>query len=379
MRIYWFAPFNNANELDLAAQLPRPSDHLLVQSLRTRFGKALPIRADGFELVRDLPEPAGDDGGRRWIGSRAMTTIRCARSRERLLASRPRFDLFHLHTINTFTDGIAVRALTRHETPIVLSVHNVREHQRRLPTSVETALLRSAYNAADAVIVAHTILRDQLITEFTVPSDRIHVIPLVIPKVELGNPGSMNNGSVPLCLFFGTFRANKGIPVLLKAIESAGSDIEARFHFAGRGERDLERLVLKAAEADPRITAEVGYVPTDRLAELYRSASLILMPYTWFSAQSGVLREAYAFRKPVIVSDVGALGRAVQEDASGWVTPPGDVEALAHAIREALTDDQRRRVAVEQMQQIASQRGPEDIARSMRELYDQTVRFAPVT
>jgi glycosyltransferase involved in cell wall biosynthesis len=373
MKIYWYAPFNNADEVALAERIGRPGDSVVVQSLRTRFGKELPSDAHRYELVRDLPEPAGDDGGRRWFGSRASVAIRCVRKREHVLATTE-FDVLHLHTLNTFTDGVAVRALKRKRMPIVLSVHNVREHQRRLPPVVETTLLRPVFRSGDAVIVAHEFLRDQLAAEFGVDQENIYVVPLVVPEVGVVDTSMPETGESPHCLFFGTFRPNKGIPVLLEAIRLLGPDADVRFHFAGRGEAKLEAIVREAANEDSRITCEIGYIPPARAAELYRSASLVVMPYTWFAAQSGVLREAYAFGRPVVVSDVGALGHAVREENTGWVTPPSDPQALSCTLGEALRDHGKRQDAVTAMRLIAQQRSPDRIAATIRAIYDVVCR-----
>jgi len=50
---------------------------------------------------------------------------------------------------------------------------------------------------------------------------------------------------------------------------------------------------------------------------------------------------AYRFGVPVIVTRTGALPEAVIEGETGWVIPPNDPPALAHALREALSDSDR--------------------------------------
>jgi glycosyltransferase involved in cell wall biosynthesis len=367
VRIYWYAPFDNANELALAERIARPGDDVVVQSLATRFGERLSARADGFRLVRDLPEPAGDGGDTRSLGSRAAVALTAAERRERYLSSE-RFDLLHLHTLNTFVDGVAVPALRRKKVPIVQSVHNVREHQRRLPPRIETIMLRPIYRAADAVIVAHPLLGGRLIDEFGVSAEQVHVVPLAIPEVPV--VAELEPSAEPLCLFFGTFRRNKGIALLLEAIRLIDRSTALKFHFAGRGELELERLVVEAAEEDSRISCEIGYVMPTRAAELYRAASLVLMPYTWFAAQSGVLREAYAYATPVVATCVGPLGDAVKNEGTGWVCAPDDPVELARTLCEAAADDGRRVEMQRRMRRLSAERTPDVIAASIRAIYD---------
>ena len=375
MRVYWYAPFNNTDELTLAERIALLGDHVVVQSLRTRFGQPLGSEGEAFELVRNLPEPAGDDGGARGVRTRAQVAMRRAQRRARFLA-RTKFDVFHIHTLNTFTDGLAVPALRRKRTPIILTVHNVRAHDQRMPRALETVLLRPLYRAADALIVAHDALREQLAHEFGVSEEKLHVIPHVVPDVENDGTVPLDSVGSPLCLFFGTFRANKGIPTLLEAVEHLGRDVDARFHFAGRGDPELERAVRDAATRDGRITAEIGYVQPPRMRELYRSASLVLLPYSSYSAQSGVLREAYAFGIPVVAANVGALGRAVLEEGTGWVTNPMDPRALTETIREALMNDGARKLASEATHEIARRRSPDRTAAAIRSIYARLVDAA---
>lgn len=367
MRVYWYAPFNNTDELLVAQRLAQLGETVTFHSLRTRFGRSLPATDEHCEIVRNLPEPAGDDGGNRGYRSRALVALTRAHRRDRLLRKRS-FDVFHLHTLNPFTDGVAVPLLRRRHTPIVLTVHNVREHGQRVARPLETSLLKPLYRAADLIIVAHDVLGDELAAEFRVSPERIRIIPHVIPEIEPVTKGPERNG-VPVCLFLGTFRVNKGIPLLLEAIRGLGSELPARFHFAGRGDRGLEDLVRKSAKGDSRISAEIGYVQPARMAELYQAASAVIMPYGQYSAQSGILREAYGFGVPVVVTDVGALGQAVRDESTGWVAAPHDARALSEAIRDALLNTEKRKLAIRAMKRVSEVRSPQATASRIRALY----------
>ncbi len=137
VEIYWYAPFNNADELDIARYVQTGDDTLVVQALRSRFGGPLPSDADGpFELFRDLPEPAGEDGRRPVRRNRLGVAASRAWRRDRLVHER-QFDLLHIHTFNMFTDWFALPALRRSASAMVGTIHNVLPHDRRGPTTVE--------------------------------------------------------------------------------------------------------------------------------------------------------------------------------------------------------------------------------------------------
>ncbi len=70
----------------------------------------------------------------------------------------------------------------------------------------------------------------------------------------------------------------------------------------------------------------------------FAASDLVVLPYLKFESQSGVLLRAYAHKKPVVVSNVGAMGRLVSSDNVGMVVEPRDPQALAEAITSTLGD-----------------------------------------
>jgi glycosyltransferase involved in cell wall biosynthesis len=294
--------------------------------------------------------------------------------RNRALESQ-HFDLAHLHTYNPFTDWYALRQVHRRAPVIIQSVHNVRPHDAMFPRPIETELLRTGYNACDLLLVAHEDLKAKLVREFRIPGHRVRIVPLpVLSECFDGTSdrgarrGGTASGSV---LFFGTLRANKGIPVLLDAIAALPASAALRFVFAGRGDADLEDRIREAARSDERITAEIGYVTDDRRRALYAEADVVVLPYTEFDAQSGVLQDAYAAGTPVIASDIGALGATVRADGTGWVVPAGDAAALGQTIVSSLESESERSARAQRARAIADERSPSAIADALHSIYDE--------
>lgn len=59
-----------------------------------------------------------------------------------------------------------------------------------------------------------------------------------------------------------------------------------------------------------------------------------------------VVLEAMAMRVPVVATDVGAVTEMVADGRMGWVVPPEDAEAIAHAVVDCLTTPPKRIVAM---------------------------------
>ena len=63
-----------------------------------------------------------------------------------------------------------------------------------------------------------------------------------------------------------------------------------------------------------------------------------IVPSLWEEAFGLVVSEAWAFRRPVICSDVGALAERVTDNVDGFHFTRGDPYALAAVIRRACTE-----------------------------------------
>jgi len=143
-------------------------------------------------------------------------------------------------------------------------------------------------------------------------------------------------------IFFGRLERYKGIDTLFAAwaLLSAGQ-VDAdpawphRLILAGSVAHDLALPALPAG-----VELRDRRIPDAEGIELFRSAALLVLPYR-DATQSALVATAYRFGVPVIVTRTGALPEAVIEGETGWVIPPNDPPALAHALREALSDSNR--------------------------------------
>jgi glycosyltransferase involved in cell wall biosynthesis len=235
-------------------------------------------------------------------------------------------------------------------------------------------LLGRQYTAANTIVVHHESVRARLVAEFAVDPARVHNVPhWVIPAPA--EPRARPSAS-PQILFFGALRRNKGVDVLLDAF-AALPDRDLRLVVAGRGATDVEQEVRDAAARDPRVVAEIGFVAEARKHELFRASDLVVLPYTEFSSQSGVLHDAYAHHRPVVVTDVGALGESVRDDGSGWVVPARDAEALAETLTTALANGEAWTRAAAHAGSVGLDRSPDATARRLRAVYAAAAAHSP--
>jgi glycosyltransferase involved in cell wall biosynthesis len=82
----------------------------------------------------------------------------------------------------------------------------------------------------------------------------------------------------------------------------------------------------------------VGYWPD--LAEAFAALDVFVLPSLMEGHPLAIL-EAMAAGKPVVATDVGGNGEAVQPDVTGLLVPPADPAALADAILSLLAEPER--------------------------------------
>lgn len=365
MRVYWYWPFVHPEDLVVPDAVPLDGDSLVLHTMRDRVE---PQDLDrGRVQVWPTLAQVGDEreGSLRWVTARSTSYVRRSAQRWRSVRTKD-FDVCHVVFLNYFTDWLDLPLLAR-TTPLVFEIHDVLPHHSRLPRSLEHMLLARQYNSRGHIIVRHDHVRSLLLERFAIDPGRVTVIPWHIPEIDA--PPRRFDRDRSTILFFGALRRNKGADVLLRAIELLRDRQDLRFLFAGRGAADVEQQIRDAARRDPRVRFENRYISLEDKYSAYQSADLVALPYTEFSSTSAVLCDAYAHRVPVVASDVGALGRSVRADRSGWTVPPGDPEAFARALLAAVDDRDARRCASDQETLVAHDRTPKCIAEQIREVY----------
>jgi rhamnosyl/mannosyltransferase len=140
-------------------------------------------------------------------------------------------------------------------------------------------------------------------------------------------------------------RYYKGLQYLLAALPAIAG---ARLLVVGEGPMrpELERQIAALGLGERVILA--GRVPAAQLPGCYRAADLFCLPASERSEAFGLVQvEAMSSGLPVISTELGTGTSYVnQHGESGWVVPPRDPAALAHAANALLADPaERQRLA----------------------------------
>ena len=140
-------------------------------------------------------------------------------------------------------------------------------------------------------------------------------------------------------LFWGRISKYKGLRYLLDAINICSirhvNDINVVI--AGKGEFDFDIKFYKHLK---NVIFINHFLETNELVSLIKGADLVVCPYT-DATQSGVIMSAYAFKKPVLATNVGGLPEMLCNGELGMIVPPSDAQSLAEAIMRLKKDKEK--------------------------------------
>jgi len=88
----------------------------------------------------------------------------------------------------------------------------------------------------------------------------------------------------------------------------------------------IDELGLKS-----RVTVCDRFIPNEEVNRYFCAADMVVLPYI-SATQSGIVKVAYHYDRPVLVTNVGGLPEVVPHDKCGYVVPPEDTDAITKSI-----------------------------------------------
>jgi glycosyltransferase involved in cell wall biosynthesis len=148
-------------------------------------------------------------------------------------------------------------------------------------------------------------------------------------RSELGLPPT---SFVFLC--FGELREYKEVELLLTAFSSVSLP-HARLVVAGNAKIPSVGSAVRAASAkDPRVVSMFGFVPEERVAELFHACDAAVLP-RGEPGTSGSLILALSMGLPVVAADVPTVRELTRDGEAGWLFRPHNLSSLRTAIQRA--------------------------------------------
>ncbi|MBM3205009.1 glycosyltransferase family 4 protein [Candidatus Uhrbacteria bacterium] len=276
-------------------------------------------------------------------------------------------DVIHLHY--PFL-GVAERLLSgiQREIPIVMTFH-----MDPTPKGIKGVLVRAHRMMIQPFLLPHAskiivssldyAQRSSARHFFATHLDRVVELPFGI-DTEFFSPGPSHRerflipADAPTLLFVGGLdRAHsfKGVEELFRAFAM----LDPSTHLIMIGDGDV-RTVYESIARESGFESRVhflGRVDDETVRDAYRSADVFVFPSTSEAEAFGLVAvEAEACGLPVVASSLPGVRTVVRHQETGFLVPPKDVEALAAAIKQLLSDAPMRRTFGERGRALAQER-----------------------
>lgn len=202
-----------------------------------------------------------------------------------------------------------------------------------------------------------------------VGSDKVKVLPnatLVGDEITKQFP---QDGELMRLMFVARFAHNKGIHLLIQAIEdlnNEGYQDKLFFELAGKGPL-YDHFSSKHQFKNVKYW---GFISDEDLQQLYYDAHVFVFP-TLFEGMPTVVLEAMSQSQIVIVSDIGATAELV-DDTNGCLIVKNDLEALKNAIKEVYHSsiDEKRAMGKASYQRVKENFTWKAVARRHMDLFN---------
>lgn len=157
-------------------------------------------------------------------------------------------------------------------------------------------------------------------------------------------------------LYVGREGAEKGLGVLVEAVESVSGPGEPPIHVAVVGRLPSSHPAVLRSLSRSIPMSFLGALENDEVRALMSQADVLVVP-SLYDAAPVALIEALAEGTPAIASDVGGIPEILRDGVEGLLVEPGNPADLARALREFAS----RRGEWPQFRGRARRRGEENV------------------
>lgn len=229
------------------------------------------------------------------------------------------------------------------------------------PTLLHPSQLEQAFAACDTVVANSDYLKREV--QALAPSHahkvkRIHVgvNSRAFQPIDKTNEirehmrTELQLGQKPTVLFVGRLLPQKGVHILLTAMENVCKQIPNATLVVVGGAfygSNIETAYVKKLKAHPLCSQGtvrfIPFVPPQKISSYYSVGDVLVTPSIDKEAFGLVNVEAMASGLPVVAHDVGGIGEIVEHGKTGYLSQPGDVQSLADNISRLLMDYKKRK------------------------------------
>ncbi len=161
----------------------------------------------------------------------------------------------------------------------------------------------------------------------------------------------------------------KGGHTLIKAFKKIG-DRNIRLHIFGTDED--EPFFKKLSRGDERIIFH-GKMSNEEFQRELKNSDVSVVPSECFEAFGRVIIESFSAHVPVIGSNIGGIPEIIQEDHTGFLFEPGNVEELTDILEKVINNKEKLIKMGENAFKEAKKYSIENNIHKLEEIYKETI------
>lgn len=260
----------------------------------------------------------------------------------------------HAAVVSTFlnrshTIAILAKALFAPRLRVVINVHEMlSDHLERFFSPMERrfmrAFIRYGFPRTEGIIAVSDGVKQDLVRHFSIPSDRITVVPNPVNLERIRRLGAEHvaiEAGIPLIVAVGRLVQVKGFDLLIRAFAKVLRSLSAKLLIIGEGD---ERAALEALINELHLTDRVTLAGTQANPWKYMARADVVALASRSEAFPNVIGEALALGRPVLATACSpGVAEYLEHGRYGVLVRPNDVDALAAGLERILTDDSLRR------------------------------------
>jgi len=282
---------------------------------------------------------------------------------KKLLKER-QIDISHVHNIDGQISPAILRVLKKNNIPVVQTLHDYKlicpnaklfcksdicrackggeYYNSFLKKCVHDSYAKSFLAALESYLYKTILKSDKYIDVYIAPSKfmkdicvkfgilekKVLVIHNFLNTKQEDLEGDIEEGNY--LLYFGRLVEEKGVSVLIEAMEKIHSDLKLKIVGAGPDLKTLKKKVTSLNMSD-RIDF-VGYKKSQELSELINRAKAVVVPSIWYENMPYSLLESLRAGKVSFVARTGGMQELIEDRVNGFLFKRGDSKDLAEKI-----------------------------------------------
>lgn len=251
-----------------------------------------------------------------------------------------RLDAVHLqHFLGLNKLGLAARLAGVRR--VVVTEHSIKDVSQSLSGRMR---VRLASGLAHAITVIHPSIKEYLVRDLGVASDRITVIPVGVDLERWRRDdrtacrAAHGIGEEFVGVFAGRLAPVKDVPGLIRAFLAAAAIANPRGRLIIVGDGPEMQACRRAADAHA-LASRVTFVGEQSDIRPFVAAADVFLMNSLSEGTPRALLEAMACGLPGISTAVGGVPSMLE--GRGWLVAPGDTQGMVGAIKDAMSQPQQ--------------------------------------